>query len=330
MSTRLDELRDWLSQSTGSTEFRLEPASSDASFRRYFRVFQAGRTFIVMDAPPEREDCRPYVTVATAFRAAGLNVPEILGANLDKGFMLLTDLGSRLYLDALERSTANRLYDDALNALLRLQTHGTGKENLLPAYNHELLMRELNLFRDWYIGTHLGLVLDDVDNRILDEVFAHLIQSALEQPRVWVHRDYHSRNLMVTTESNPGILDFQDAVTGPVTYDVVSLLRDCYIAWPAADVERWARQYYDGMKKAGLLSGTDWERFLSWFDLMGIQRHLKATGIFARLSHRDGKPGYLNDIPRTLGYVLEVCGRYPDLRALDDLLQEIVVPRLGS
>lgn len=327
ISERTAELQDWLCRFTGSRTYRIEPASSDASFRRYFRVFCDGRTYIVMDAPPEREDCRPYATVATAFRAAGLNVPEILDADFDRGFLLLTDLGSRLYLDELDRSTAGRLYGDAGSALLRLQVHGALQSAPLPPYDHSRLRGELDLFRDWYLGTHLGIVLDAAQRHDLEAVYEQLIRSALDQPAVWVHRDYHSRNLMVVPENNPGILDFQDAVTGPVTYDLVSLLRDCYIAWPPHDVQAWVTGFYRAAQTAGLLPDVDHGQFLHWFDWMGVQRHLKAVGIFARLHHRDGKPGYLGDIPRTLAYVLDVSGRYRELAPLQGLLEDLVVSR---
>lgn len=285
-----------------------------------------------MDAPPEKEDARPYIAIARRFHALGLNVPRILEQDLERGFLLLSDLGERLYLPQLSEATVERLYGDALGALIVLQT-GTYTENaigFLPDYDEALLRRELELFRDWYLGRHLGLALTRPQTRLLDEAFETLIASARAQPQVWVHRDYHSRNLLVTGENNPGIVDFQDAVLGPVTYDLVSLLRDCYIAWPRAQVEDWAKGYHALALQSGIPVGDDDTQFLAWFDLMGVQRHLKASGIFARLYHRDGKPGYLPDIPRTLGYVLDVAAHYPQLEPLAALLHELRVPEALS
>ncbi len=283
-----------------------------------------------MDAPPEKEDIRPYVAIAQRFHALGLNVPRILEQDLERGFLLLSDLGERLYLPHLGEATVERLYGDALGALVVLQT-GTYTENaagFLPDYDEALLWREMELFRDWYLGRHLGITLNRSRSRTLEEAFEALVASARAQPQVWVHRDYHSRNLLVTGRNNPGIVDFQDAVLGPVTYDLVSLLRDCYIAWPRARVEDWAKGYHALALQSGIPVGEDDARFLEWFDLMGVQRHLKASGIFARLHHRDGKPGYLPDIPRTLGYVLEVSTRHAALAPLAALLHELRLPEV--
>jgi aminoglycoside/choline kinase family phosphotransferase len=278
-----------------------------------------------MDAPPDKGDMHSYVAIARRFHALGLNVPEVLEENHDLGFFLVTDLGDQLYLRHLSDLTVERLYGDAMGALVVLQagsfTQTTGK--FLPDYDETLLWREMEIFREWYLGRHLGLKLAAGQQAALDETFTLLARAALSQPQVWVHRDYHSRNLMVTARNNPGILDFQDAVCGPVTYDLVSLLRDCYIAWPRERVEDWVKGYHELALQSGIPVGDDDNRFLRWFDLMGAQRHLKATGIFARLNHRDGKPGYLSDIPRTLGYVQEVSARYPELQALNALLREL-------
>ncbi|WP_127478250.1 aminoglycoside phosphotransferase family protein [Sulfurivermis fontis] len=319
---RLEQLNHWLSRGLGLPAYDIAPASSDASFRRYFRIRFDGESRIVMDAPPDKEDSRPFVRIARALHAIGLHVPEILAEDLAQGFLLLSDLGSEQYLSSLNEASVGRLYGDAMGALLTLQACGPQQEDL-PPYDEALLLREMELFREWYLGRHLGLALSAAEQRLLDDTFRRLAQSALEQPKVAVHRDYHSRNLMVAPH-NPGILDFQDAVHGPVTYDLVSLLRDCYIAWPRAQVEAWALGYQELAIDSGILRGRDEERFLRWFDWMGVQRHLKATGIFARLNHRDGKPGYLKDIPRTLGYVREVAGRYSELAPLRTLLDERV------
>ena len=324
MPHRLEQLNHWLTNTLGLPAYEIAPASSDASFRRYFRISFGGETRIVMDAPPDKEDSHPFVAIGRQLFAIGLNVPEILAEDLEQGFLLLSDLGSQQYVSALNEGTVDRLYGDAMGALAVLQTCGPGSD-ALPPYDEALLRREMELFSDWYLGRHLGLELSGREQAVLGEVFDLLVQNAMAQPQVSVHRDYHSRNLMVSAH-NPGILDFQDAVYGPVTYDLVSLLRDCYIAWPRQQVEQWVLGYHDIAIDHGILRGAQEEQFLRWFDLMGVQRHLKASGIFARLNHRDGKPGYLNDIPRTLGYVAEVSGRYPELRPFLQLLEERVLP----
>jgi len=328
---RLDTLKHWLDTELAISEYTLTPASSDASFRRYFRVTHDGNSLIVMDAPPDKEDSRPFVTVAKLLFDAGLNVPVIIDQDLDKGYLLLGDLGSTLYLDELSDDTVERLYGDALGALAAIQACDPGP-GVLPDYDRALLMNEMALFRDWLVGRHLGITLDAAKSAMLDAALDLLADNALAQPQVLVHRDYHSRNLMVTARNNPGILDFQDAVIGPVTYDLVSLLRDCYIQWPRARVEDWALGYQELALQSGILRAEheDPQQFLRWFDLMGVQRHLKASGIFARLNHRDGKPGYLDDIPRTLAYVVEVSGRYPELAGLGEFVAQEVLGNPGS
>jgi aminoglycoside/choline kinase family phosphotransferase len=324
MSERFAKLQAWLHDQPRLDAFTIVPASSDASFRRYFRVTCDRQSYIVMDAPPEKEDCRPFMAVARAMAGLGLNVPRILEADLANGFLLLSDLGSQHYLQALNEQTVSGLYGDALEALRLLQAAplaGSG----LPDYDRALLLREMALFRDWYLARHLGMAMSEALDDVLQQSFAFLAEKALSQPRVWVHRDYHSRNLMVTETQNPGILDFQDAVIGPVTYDLVSLLRDCYISWPREQVIRWVRNYLAAVQADGGLKDVEAEQFMRWFDFMGIQRHLKAIGIFARLNYRDNKPGYLPEIPRTLGYVIAVCGQYPELRPLRQLLAERVL-----
>lgn len=325
MPQRLQQIEDWLREDAAFALCTIRPASADASFRRYFRVTVGGDSFIVMDAPPDQEDMRPFLKVAAAFLDIGLHVPQVLRGDAGRGFYLLSDLGDVHYLQALDDTTVQRLYGDALGALLVIQAQGP-QAGELPPYDEALLRREMELFRDWLLGTHLGLSLDAAQSALLERVFVALAQSALAQPQVCVHRDYHSRNLMVTRRNNPGILDFQDAVIGPVTYDLVSLLRDCYIAWPRERVEDWALGYWELALQSGVLrpGQADEARFLRWFDWMGVQRHLKAAGIFARLYRRDGKPGYLGDIPRTLGYVIDVAGRYPELAGLDDLARDVV------
>ena len=327
MSDREQLLREWLHEVLPTPPGRIAPASSDASFRRYFRVWYDGQTRVVMDAPPDKEDCRPFVAIAQAMRGLDLNTPEILAGDLDQGLLLLTDLGSRQYLPELDERSVPGLYGDALEALTRLQVGGNPASPLLPPYDSALLHREMELFREWFLRQLLGLEWVAEEQHILDQTFALLADNALEQPRVWVHRDYHSRNLMITDPDNPGVLDFQDAVVGAITYDLVSLLRDCYIAWPREQVEFWVLDYRARLRALGMGGLDDADQFLRWFDLMGVQRHLKATGIFARLHLRDDKPGYLRDIPRTLGYVLEVTSRYAELANLHGLLRARGVDR---
>ena len=327
MGERLEQLKAWLVSDVGLNGIDLRPASGDASFRRYFRVTdQGGNSWIAMDAPPEKEDCRPFVVVAGLLTGLGLHAPRIEAQDLRQGFLLLEDLGSRLYLDVLNEQTVDRLYGDAMSALMVLQA--CGPRNGLPAYDRVLLLQEMGLFRDWLLDRHLQLDLTGGEQRLLAEAFDRLADSALEQPRVCVLRDYHSRNLMLTSSPNPGILDFQDAVIGPVTYDLVSLLKDCYISWPRARVKEWAMGFYHLAVQSGVLRDEHEGSFLRWFDLMGVQRHLKAAGIFARLCHRDGKDGYLGDIPRTLGYVVDIGSAYPFLTDLIRLIQRRVLPGL--
>jgi len=322
-------MEHWLKHTLGGVE-NITPASVDASFRRYFRIVAGGATHIVMDAPPEQEDIRPFVRVAKLFADIGLNVPRIIAADMEQGLLLLTDLGERRYLDELDDSNVERLYGDALGALLTLQACGPREPGVLPAYNARLLMAEMELFREWFMGRLLGTVMTPAMQALLDESFALLSKAALEQPLVCVHRDYHSRNLMVNARHNPGILDFQDAVIGPVSYDLVSLLKDCYISWPAARVESWVLGYLDLAVQSGVVSEPDEARFLRWFDFMGVQRHLKASGIFARLNLRDAKPGYLDDIPRTLAYVTDASARHTELAPLHTLLEADILPALTA
>lgn len=317
---RLDELRQWTSVCLRESGFELERASEDASFRRYFRVRADGRTWIVMDAPPEREDCAPFVKVAGLMRDAGVHVPEVLAQDLGRGFLLLSDLGTQTYLAALDASNANALFADAIDALIRWQlATATG---VLPPYDDALLRRELELFPEWYVQRHLGVTLEPGQRAMLDAVFQRLIAAALAQPQVYVHRDYMPRNLMVS-EPNPGVLDFQDAVYGPVTYDVVSLFRDAFVSWPEEQVLDWTARYWERARKAGLPVDPDFAAFYRAFEWMGLQRHLKVLGIFARICHRDGKPGYVKDTPRFCTYVREVASRYAELGALNRLFDAL-------
>ncbi len=320
-SSRSQQRRDWVSRNWDG-EFQLAPASADASFRSYWRITGENRQLILMDAPPDREDCRPFVSVARRLRDAGLHAPEILVADLDQGFLLLEDLGSRLYSDALveaSRDKVETLYQDALSALAHIQRIDPRG---LPPYDNALLDQEMELFPQWLLQRHLRRPLSSGEQIEWNLLKRELIASALDQPRVFVHRDYHCRNLMVVSRHNPGIMDFQDAMHGPVAYDLVSLLRDCYVTWPQDRVSVWCEQFRQQQQPD--ISAEQWQR---WFDLMGFQRHLKAAGIFCRLNHRDGKDGYLKDIPRTLNYTRQVCRLYPQFSWFDELLDE-VLPRL--
>jgi len=282
-----------------------------------------------MDAPPEQEDSRPFIKIAGYFEAMQLHAPRILEADIEDGFLLLTDLGSEQYLEKLlaDPPAATRLYDDALAALTLLQKRGAVYQSGLPSYDAELLGFEMSLFRDWLCKEHLQIDFDDADEASWQRVCSLLVGNALDQPQVFVHRDYHSRNLMVADRDNPGILDFQDAVEGPLTYDLVSLLKDCYIQWPQQQVIDWALSFY-ALSEASIRQRVDQDQFLRYFELMGVQRHLKAAGIFARLNRRDGKPGYMADIPRTLSYIVELGPRYEELTSLVTLINERCLPAL--
>ena len=321
--SRQEQLRDWVCQTLQDAELELRQVAGDASFRRYFRVHGADRTWIAMDAPPENEPLQTFLAVNAHLQKADVHVPDIQVENETDGFLLLEDLGDTQYLPSLNEESADSLYGDALDALLRIQALPQGP---LPPYDAKQLRLELDRFTDWYLGRHLGWELSHEDQLMVETAWQLLINCALEQPCVAVHRDYHSRNLMVT-EPNPGIIDHQDAMWGPVTYDLVSLLRDCYIAWPDERVRGWVEQYRQRAIQQGILDeGVDSERFMEWFDWMGVQRHLKAVGIFARLCHRDDKPSFLDDVPRVLRYVQDVCAKYPPLQPLSDLVARLPEP----
>jgi N-acetylmuramate 1-kinase len=325
---RLDLLQVWLQQQHPDLGLRLDsirPASSDASFRRYFRVDAAastGGSLIVMDAPPPMEDCAPFVHAAGVFARSRISVPRIVATDLAQGLLLLEDFGSVTYLEQLDAQRAPALYQDALRALVMLQLDS--HDNSFAPYDHARLLAELELFAQWYVARHLGVTLSPSERQMLDDTFEQIVQCALAQPRVHVHRDYHSRNLMVLPDArNPGVLDFQDALYGPITYDLVSLLRDAYIRWEEEQVLDWAIRYWELARKAHLPVPSDFGAFYRDFEWMGLQRHLKVLGIFARLYHRDGKDRYLADLPLVLRYVREVAGRYVALKPLALLLDRL-------
>ena len=319
-------LQDWLHTISGYHFSDVLPASADASFRRYFRTadINTGKSYVVMDAPPEKEDCGPFIRVTKILRAAGVNAPEIIEQDLEQGFLLLTDLGDQPYLNHLTPQHAETLYSDAVSSLIHMQNIKAEAMSELPAYDEQRLRAEMELFEEWYLNRHLDVQLNDEQKTKLATTFELLIKSALEQPQTFVHRDYHSRNLMLTEKHNPGIIDYQDAVVGPRTYDLVSLFKDCYIEWPREKIEQWLEDY---LFKSGLMHEANFEtsQFIKWFDFMGVQRHLKVLGIFARLNYRDGKEQYLNDLPLTLKYVVDACERYEELKLLQQLLEQTVL-----
>jgi aminoglycoside/choline kinase family phosphotransferase len=371
---RQQQLTQWLHSLFPDRSFTLTPASADASFRRYFRVTfqnheesdarvsaqhsrpgaQPDGTLIVMDAPPQHEDCRPFLHIAKLFEEAGTHVPHVYAQDIEHGFLLLSDLGNTTYLQALTKNNARELYDAATDALIKIQL--ASRENELPPYDEALLLREMRLFPEWYVAKHLNVMLSDKQNAKLASVFARVVANNLTQPRVYVHRDYHSRNLMYiesplsnslpragarTNEkwgkqaireadarkgnflTSPGILDFQDAVYGPITYDLASLFKDAYIRWEEAEIIDWLVRYWEKARKAGLPVASDFSEFYRDYEWMGVQRHLKVLGIFARLYHRDGKDGYLKDLPLVMAYLRAACARYVDLKPLLNLLDEL-------
>lgn len=315
--TRKVELEQWVAQQLGASVGEGVSASSDASFRRYFRFTHAGQSLVAMDAPPAHEDCEPFVRVAKLLREAGLNVPAIIAEDLPRGFLLLSDLGMQTYLDVINKDNADRYFTDAISALIRIQS-GAATESL-PEYDEALLRRELVLFPDWYLRQHLGLVIDVDLQASLDSLFQYLIDHALSQPKVFVHRDFMPRNLMLS-KPNPGVLDFQDAVHGPISYDPVCLFKDAFISWPEHRVEQWLNRYWQQALDSDLPVPSSFEQFQYDCDLMGLHRHLKVIGIFARICHRDGKPRYLEDAPRFFNYIATVAARQADIPGLAEVL----------
>lgn len=353
---RQQQLTVWLQSQFPGETFSLAPASADASFRRYFRASFSNRTLIVMDAPPEHEDCRPFLHVGQLFENAGTHVPHVYAQDLTQGFLLLSDLGNTTYLQALTPENARSLYAAATDALIRIQL--ASKADELPPYDEALLLREMRLFPEWYINKHLNITLTSAQNAKLETVFARIVSNNLAQPRVYVHRDYHSRNLMVVDPTrwgealqcgridqaatpangslreervvvapNPGIIDFQDAVYGPITYDLASLFKDAYIKWEEPEIIDHLIGYWEKARRAGLPVHEDFGQLYWDFEWMGVQRHIKVLGIFARLCHRDGKEGYLKDMPLVMNYLRAAAARYVDLKPLFNLLNELEPPQ---
>jgi N-acetylmuramate 1-kinase len=321
--SRLADLTHWVQGDLGFADSAIAPASVDASFRRYFRVTRDAETYIVMDAPPEKEDSGPFLKVGRILADLKLNVPIVLARDLERGFLLLSDLGSRQYLDELTAPGApDTLYADALKALQKIQLADPEVSRELPRYDRSLLMREMELMPEWFLDRHLGVPVTSGERSMLEQLFESLVQVAAAQPAALVHRDYHSRNLLLYPDDNPGILDFQDAVWGPITYDLASLLKDCYIAWPRPRVRAWVLGYREQLLDAGFDLQADAEQFIRWFDLTGLQRHIKVLGIFARLYYRDGKSQYLKDLPRVLQYVSETADDYPETAQFAEFIAE--------
>ena len=316
---RQQALTAWVAHALGASSPVLEPASADASFRRYFRTSVGGRSYIVMDAPPSQADCRPFVRIAALLREAGVHTPTVHAQDLDRGFLLLDDLGKQTYLDVLNPENADALFDDALQALIRWQQ--ASRPGMLPPYDQAFLHRELMYYPDWYVAQELKLKLSSAEMQILQDAFRLLEDSALAQPNVYVHRDYMPRNLMLS-EPNPGVLDFQDALYGPISYDAVSLFRDAFLSWPEEQVREWRGRYHAWAREAGL-PVQEAKEFGRAFDWMGMQRHLKIVGLFARIQHRDGKPQYLKDVPRFLGYLRQVGSLYKEFTPLLKLLDSL-------
>jgi len=334
MPQRIEQIKHWLSTELQADIHHFDVASNDASFRRYFRVRfnnnffgqPVGQSFIVMDAPPEKETIDVFIDMAERLETTGIHVPHLFAINKTAGFIIMSDLGHQAYLPLLAEEPgerADKLYADAMNALVVMQVGMQEQRANIPLYDRQRLQLEMDLLPEWYIKVHCQQMLSESEQSLLSQAMDSLLDSALQQPQVFVHRDYHSRNLMYVAEHNPGVIDFQDAVIGPITYDLVSLLRDSYIAWPEHRVYQWLEQYRQMLLSEGLLEEDDAQQFIRWFDLMGIQRQLKVVGIFCRLHYRDGKSHYLDDIPQTLDYLLTVCGRYPEFDGLLQLLKRL-------
>ena len=323
---RFNQLRSWIHQEWPNAS--IEVASADASFRRYFRVSNDGRTSIAMDAPPEKEDCTAFIDITQRLLDADVHAPKIIRQDLSQGFLLLEDLGSEPYLDSLNSESADHLYNDAMLALIDIQQADTKD---LPEYDADFLMLEMEYMPEWFLQTHLKITPTAEQQSTIIQCLNHIVAKVLEQPKVFVHRDYHSRNLMVLADNsfanNPGVIDYQDAMLGPVTYDLVSLLRDCYIQWPNDQVEAWVLTFKQMLVRSDTTLDVSDDQFIEWFDYMGLQRHIKVLGIFARLNHRDGKSNYLNDLPLTLEYMLQVAKKYPETKPLYDLFIDWQIPQ---
>ncbi len=323
MEKQILELKQWIAEQLGTDLFELQPLKGDASFRTYFRVFTGDTTYIAMLAPVETENTTPFVTIARAWQQQGIGVPTIFGWAPDKGFVLLSDFGNTLLSECLQPETVDGYYIQAMQALLTLQK--MAPQNL-PSFNEKALALELSYFEDWFLNKLLGISLDKIKKPLLAPLFAQLISVCLEQDQVIVHRDYHSRNLMIREDGSLGLIDFQDAVIGPITYDLVSLLKDCYVSWPPERVMAWVTLFYQQLKTDGKLADVSLEQFQQWFHFVGLQRHLKVLGVFSRLKLRDNKPQYIQDMPRIMRYILQVTSSYDNFQGFHQWLEEEVMP----
>lgn len=324
MDQRLDSLNNWLKEQTSINIERIEPASEDASFRRYFRIFTKNDQYIAMDAPPEIEQTQPFIDVAQQLSKLGLHVPKIHYLDTELGFIVLEDLGTRTYLSQLNDDPQS-LYSDAIDALITLQTSvSTHTDFSPPPYSAKLLRQEMDLFRQWYLNKHLQNTTSEASYAVWLHTQQFLINECLEQPQTWVHRDYHSRNLMITNENSPGIIDFQDMVLGPISYDLASLFKDCYIEWPRQKQIEWLTEYYQKFNQRMNESNFDIDQLIRWYDLTGLQRHIKVLGVFCRLNYRDNKAHYLNDLPLVAKYVLDTLPRYPELDGFDAHFRHLI------
>lgn len=330
MDDRGSALLKWLQQRWYVDLNSLKSIAGDASFRRYFRVYNQDSSAIAVDAPPEKEDSYPFIKLAQAFASHGVIVPNIIHYDLQQGFMLVSDLGDRLFLKELNAENADQLYRLAIDSLINIQTMAKVEGYELANFDQELMQYELNLFYDWFLQKQLGLSLTAAEQQLLQTSFQKLIDGVLLQPRVCVHRDYHSRNLLVLEDNQVGVIDFQDAVMGPVSYDLVSLLKDCYINWPREKVLQLVNYYLKQAENLSCMQNIDHEQFINWFDWMGVQRHLKAIGIFSRLNKLYNKPNYLQDIPRTLGYILDLRDQLPQLKEFYNFLNTRVLPKMST
>ena len=328
---RAQQAQTWACEQLQLSGASFAPASADASFRRYFRLRDGQRSWIVMDAPPEQESCAPFVAIARVLRGWGLNAPDILAEDHARGYLLLSDLGTQTYLQVLTPENADHLFGSAIQALLKIQRYALERAHeihFLPSYDAALLWREARLFSEWYLPQHLKLVLNAEEASDLERVMGLLVRSALAQPRTFVHRDYMPRNLMVS-EPDPGILDFQDAVSGPISYDVICLFKDAFLSWPEERVQGWLQVYWQAARAADLPVPQAFAEFQRQADWMGLQRHLKVLGIFARLTYRDNKPHYVADTPRFVRYVMDVASKYPDLARLTALFERHILPKVS-
>jgi len=334
MDERLALLTAWVRRQweEGCQSVSLQPVSGDASFRRYFRFNREGRSYVAVDAPSDKEDNPAFISLSNFLSHHGVRSPEVLASDLTQGFLLLEDFGDQLLLPKLDPSSVDQHYAEALDVLLKMQQIDCNADEsllgyLMPLYSQPALRAELDLFSEWFLGGYLGMTLSADEQSLLSDAFVKLEQSALSQPQVFVHRDFHARNIMLLDGGDLGIIDFQDGVLGPVSYDLVSLLRDCYIRWPLAQTHAWVEGYWRDLKKGGLIDDSvAFKQFLKWFDWMGLQRHLKVAGVFARLCLRDGKPAYLADVPRVMSYILDVVRQYDELNALQKFLSARVLP----